>query len=120
MAMTTPHPRPIALALLLLLAGGALRAEAQSPRPNGGHARLDRDDMALLARAFPGTYRVETMAARAYDRYPAPPQPVAAPAPQQRRTMTSYYPAMGTGQYTNRVVHPAHCTPSRVSLMVGR
>jgi hypothetical protein len=116
--MKKPHPRPVAFALVLVLAGGALRADGQSPRPNGGHARVDRGDISLLAQAFPGTYRVETTAARSYERYPAPQAP--APAPQQRRTMTSYYPAMGTGQYANRPVHAAHCTPSRVSLALGR
>ncbi len=74
----------------------------------------------MLAQAFPGTYRVETTAARAYDRYGTAPAQVAAPPPQPRRTMTSYYPAMGTGQYANQRVHAAHCTPSRVSLALGR
>ncbi|HEY2154438.1 MAG TPA: hypothetical protein VGH33_02330 [Isosphaeraceae bacterium] len=113
--MTTPHPRLVAFVLLLLLVGGALRADGQSPRLGGG-----RDDRSLLAQAFPGTYRVETTAARNSDRYPTAPAPAPAPVPQQRRTRTSYYPAMGTGQYANRPVHAAHCTPSRVSLALGR
>ena len=113
--MKRSRPRPVALALVLVLVGGALRADGQSPRPGGGG-----DDRSLLAQAFPGTYRVQATAFRTSDRYPTAPAPAPAPVPQQRRARTSYYPAMGTGQYANRGVHAAHCTPSRVSLALGR
>jgi hypothetical protein len=113
--MTRSRPRPVVLALVLVLVGGALRADGQSPRPGGG-----RDERSLMAQAFPGTYRVQATAVRNSDRYAPAPAPAPAPVPQQRRTLTSYYPAMGTGQYANRPVHAAHCTPSRVSLALGR
>ncbi len=119
--MITPRPRPVAFAMLLLLAGGALRADDRDARPGGGRAaRIDRTDTGLLARAFPGTYRVETTATRSYERYPFTPAP--APAAPQRRPTTNYFPAMGTGQYTNHAptVGRAHCTPSRGYLAGAR
>ncbi len=116
--MKRSRPRPVAFALALLLVGGALRADGQSPRSSG--TGLGRDDRSLMAQAFPGTYRVQATAARTADRYASAPAPAPVQAPQPRRTLTSYYPAMGTGQYANRPVHAAHCTPSRVSLALGR
>jgi hypothetical protein len=118
--MITPRPRLVAFALLMLLAGGALRADDRYARPGSGRAQIDPADMALLAQAFPGTYRVETTATRSYERYPSAPAPAAA-APQRRPT-PNYYPAMGTGQYRNHAptVGRAHCTPSRGYLAGAR
>jgi hypothetical protein len=112
--MMSLRTRPVAIAVLALLAGGALRADDRDPRGYGGSSRVNREDMALMARAFPRTFAIEAESARARDRYsssPTLPRPQALPQPQPRRTTASYYPNMRSGQATR-----PHCTPSRVSL----